>query len=166
MPRRRRLHRVAMVTSVSPGRCPFCGATNPSWYTSCQRCHKALPAPGAVARPSPPTSTDPLAPRAGGQFVPIGPLGAMLGGAGIVWFSLGIASVVVGIFLLVAGSLVALIGGFTGQTCAMNPFCLFSTALHVFFVISGLLLVLAGIALMAFGFHRNVNRPSGMTLPP
>jgi hypothetical protein len=155
-----------MTASSTIGGCPFCGAPNPTWYTKCERCHRTLPEAGSVPRVGYSTSADPLAPLLGRPFVPIGPLGAAFGGAGILWFAFGVVSIVVGVFLLVAGSLFILISGYAGQPCSINTLCLSSSAFHIAFVASGLALLLAGVASMVHGFSRNVSGSRGITLPP
>lgn len=155
-----------MSTTARPGYCPFCGAVAPSWYTACPRCHRALPSGGPSPADRPAAGTDPLAPWAGDRFVPIGPLGALFGRAGIVWFSLGIAGIVVGIFLLVGGSLIGLVFSATGQACSVDPLCTVTGALRIVLVVTGLLVFLAGFGAIAYGFRQRSDGGPSLTLPP
>ena len=155
-----------MAASAAWKHCPGCGATNPSSATYCQQCQQALPSPGVVSRGSTPPSTDPLSLLEGRRIGPVGPLGAVLGGAGLLWFALGIAMAIIGIFLLVAATLVVLVANASDQNCSMNLLCATSPGLHVAFVVTGLLALLIGIVLIIYGFHRSLRRSSWLTLPP
>jgi len=73
---------------------------------------------------------------------------------------------IIGIFLLVAATLVVLVANASDQNCSMNLLCSTSPGLHVAFVVTGLLALLIGIVLIMYGFHRSLRRSSWLTLPP
>ena len=147
-----------------PARCSFCGAANPDRLRYCPLCFRPLPEGGVPG--DPPSATDPLVRGPGLWPGPVGPLGAALGRAGLLWVSLGIASAILGIGFLVAGSFVHLIGSTVNRACAGGPFCIPSLELSVIFWAVGATGLILGIVLIAFGFHRSVNRSSWLTLPP
>jgi hypothetical protein len=150
------------MSGALPATCPFCGAANPNRLAYCPACFHPLSRAGAPAPPP----TDPLSSRDGFGVGPVGPLGAMLGRAGLIWVSLGIASAVVGIFFLVAGSFVNSEASTINAACAGSPLCPGSAEITAIFFAIGALGVILGVALVLHGFQRSMNRNSWMTLPP
>jgi hypothetical protein len=114
--------------------------------------------------PSPPG--DPLYHLTQGRMGPIGPLTSVLGPQGAVYFALGTASAVVGIFLLVWASLIDVIVGATGTGCATNPLCADAPALHVIFLVIGGGLIALGVTVGVYAFRGGVRGGPWMTLPP
>ena len=147
-----------------PAACPYCGASNPSRLRYCPLCFRPLPTAGAPGDRAP--FTDPLVSGPGPWPGPVGPLGAALGRAGLLWVSLGIASAVLGSGFLVAGSFVNLMGSTIDRACTGSPLCIPSQELTVIFWAVGAAGVILGIALVAFGFSRSMSRSSWLTLPP
>lgn len=151
------------MNAAVPASCPYCGAANPSRLGRCPLCFRQLPRADALgAEPS----NDPLYARGGLWSGPVGPLGAVLGRAGLLWVSLGIASAVVGVVFLVAGSFVRLVGSSINQACAGSAVCLPSRELTVIFWAAGAAGIILGIVLIALGIHRSMGRSSWLTLPP
>jgi hypothetical protein len=89
---------------------------------------------------------------------------AVLGPSGALWFSLGIAGAVMGVFLLVASSLVALIAG--SSACSMNTLCATAPELRLIFLATGALLLILGIVSLVHAFQRGAFRTPWMQLPP
>jgi hypothetical protein len=146
--------------------CPGCGTLNPLTAKYCRECQRQL----SGERTSPPLivpgPTDPLSYLGQGRIAPVGPLGMLFGPGGVLWFSLGIVSVVFGIFFLIAGSLVLLLFGPSSPGCASDPLCAASPALHIIFVALGVLLLVLGIYAFVHGFRRSTTRSTWLTLPP
>jgi ABC-type Na+ efflux pump permease subunit len=90
----------------------------------------------------------------------------LYGTGGILWFSLGIAAVVVGIFFLIAGSFVVILFGPSSPGCATDPLCAASPALHILFVAVGVLFLVLGIYGFVHGSRRSMTRSTWLSLPP
>jgi hypothetical protein len=97
---------------------------------------------------------------------PMGPLTSVLGPRGAFYFALGVASAVVGIFLLVWASLSDVIVGAMGTGCATDPVCADASPVHVVFLVIGGALIALGVIAGAYALHRGVRGAPWMTLPP
>jgi hypothetical protein len=155
-----------MANSARYQSCPGCGALNPLTARYCGQCQRLLPERGTVSPLTAPGPTDPLSYLNEGRIGPAGPLGMLLGPAGILWFSLGIASVVFGAFFLIAASFVVLVFSPSSPGCTTDPLCAASPALHILFVVVGVLLLVLGIYALVHGFRRSTTRSTWLTLPP
>ena len=89
---------------------------------------------------------------------------AVLGPSGAIWFSLGIAGAVGGIFLLATSSFVALLAG--SSACAMNSVCATAPELRIIFLATGVSILALGIASLAHALRRGAFRSPWTQLPP
>ncbi len=154
------------MSTRAPSVCPYCGAVISPGLGYCQRCFRATPrgsTGGSAVTPGP--SPDPLSQllspaRSYGFSFLLAP------GITRLWMALGIALTVVGLGLLVAANLVLRVGAAFGPACGMSPLCLPSPELALALVISGVLALVAGIAVGARALRRNLSQAPWLNLPP
>ena len=134
--------------------CPYCGATNPPGYNFCQQCHRALPGtdPPSPGPPSTPPDSFQLvtAQRSGSSTT----ISVGRGAAGLLFMYIGIPLILVGIFLLIGASVAAQGAATFNQACSMNSLCTPAPDPSGALAAGGVLVLLIGILLAAYGFSQ------------
>jgi hypothetical protein len=144
-----------MASPIGSQFCPYCGATNPAGYNFCQQCHKPLPASGSTAAQTPwPTPADSFqlvtAQRSGSATT----LNVGRGTAGLLFIYLGIPFLLLGIGLLIGAGIAAAGTASYDATCSMIPNCTPAPDISGGLAAGGVVVLLIGILLMAYGFSQ------------
>ena len=152
--------------SAAPRPCTYCWATNPPGLECCQACHRALPKLELGAAANPRLSPDPLSDLSPGRWGPIGPLSAILGPRAALYFSLGLASTLVGVFLLFLASVFNPAAGTSMSSCSIRSLCSQVSVLHLTFLGVGGALIALGILSWVYAAHRSARESPWMNLSP
>ncbi len=142
------------MAGMTPGLCPFCGTTNPPGFNFCAQCHHALPGAASASPAAPPPPQDAFqlvtAQRTGaGTTINVG-----RGAAGLFFVYIGLPLLLIGIMLLVVAGLVAQGAASFNQACSTNPLCTPAPDPSGGFAAGGVLILLIGIGLVAYGFSQ------------
>ena len=133
------------VGSPLPGRCPHCGAPNPTGATTCQYCN------GALSTAVPPTWSIGSPPPDNYRLVTPSPSVSPLA---VVLIVVGIVLVLTGIALLATAAAVHQSVSSFNQACAQNPLCQPQPDPSGGMAAGGVVLLVVAVVLMAIGGSR------------
>ncbi|MGA7861997.1 MAG: zinc ribbon domain-containing protein [Thermoplasmata archaeon] len=140
--------------------CPFCGTSNPPGYNFCLQCHRALPPAGPVAPSAPAPEPDSFQLVTARRDATTLSLNVGRGFWGILFLYLGIPMLLIGIGLLIGSVVVAQGVANFNQACSMNPLCSPQPDPSGAFAAGGVVVLILGIVLVAYGISQYRNQPS------